>query len=53
VVPKTEEWIAFIGGGVVIRKILERLQLWEEPESRPQPAGLEQADIQYVPFFDS
>ena len=45
--------IAFIEGEEVIRKILEHLKLWEEPELRPPSAVPEQVDIQYVPFFDS
>ena len=45
--------IAFIEEEEVIRKILEHLKLWEEPEPRSPPAVPEQVDIQYVPFFDS
>jgi len=42
--------IAFIEEKAVIRKILLHLNRWEEPE--PLPAVPEQADVQYVPFFD-
>ena len=45
--------VSFIEEEAVIRKILEHLKLWEEPEPRPPPAVPEQVDIQYVPFFDS
>jgi hypothetical protein len=45
--------IAFIEEDVIIRKILEHLRLWEEPEPRPLLDVPEQGDIQYVPFFDS
>jgi hypothetical protein len=45
--------IAFIEEEAVIRKILEHLKLWWEPEPRPPPAVPEQVDIQYVPFVDS
>jgi hypothetical protein len=31
--------IAFIEEGEAIRKILEHLKLWEEPEPRPPPAA--------------
>jgi len=43
----------FIEEEVVIRKILEHLKRWEEPEPRPPPVVPEQVDIQYVPFFCS
>jgi hypothetical protein len=45
--------IAFIEEEQIIRKILEHLRLWEEPEPRSPPAVPEQVDIHYVPFFDS
>ncbi len=45
--------IAFIEEKAVIRKILEHLKLWLEPEPRPPPAVPEQGDLQYVPFFDT
>jgi hypothetical protein len=45
--------IAFIEEKAVIRKILEHLKLWLEPEPRPPPAVPEQVDLQYVPFFDT
>ena len=45
--------ISIIEEQEVIRKVLEHLKLWEEPEPHPLPAIPEQLDIQYVPFFDS
>ena len=45
--------ISIIEEQEVIRRILEHLKLWEDPEPRPPPAVPEQVDIQYVPFFDS
>ncbi len=45
--------ISFIEEEEVIRKILEHLKLWEEPEPRPPPAVPEQVEVQYIPFFDS
>jgi hypothetical protein len=45
--------ISFVEEEVVIRKILEHLRLWEDPEPRPPPAVPELVDLQYVQFFDS
>jgi hypothetical protein len=45
--------VAFIEESQGVRKILEHLKLWEEPEPRPPPVVPEQVDIQYFPFFDS
>ena len=45
--------IAFIEEEEVIRKILEHLKLWQEPEPRPPPAVPEQVDLEYVAFLDA
>ena len=45
--------ISIIEEGDVIRKIMEHLKLWEEPDPRPPPAVPEQVDIQYVRLFAS
>ena len=44
--------IAFIEEAAVIRKILEHLRLWEEPEPRAPPPLPAQMDIEYLPFLD-
>jgi hypothetical protein len=44
--------IASIEEGQIIRKILERPRLPEEPEPRPLPPVPEQLDVQYVPLND-
>ena len=44
--------IAFIEEEAVIRKILEHLRLWEEPEPRALPSLPVQMDIEYLPFLD-
>ena len=45
--------ISFIEEQNAIRKILEHLRLWKEPEPWHPPAVPEQVDIQYVSCFDS
>lgn len=44
--------IAFIEEAAIIRKILEHLRLWEEPEPRAPPPLPAQMDIEYLPFLD-
>ena len=42
--------VAVIDDGLVVRKILKHLKLWEEPLPRAPPEQL--PDIEYVPIFD-
>ena len=44
--------IAFIEEAAVLRKILENLRLWEEPEPRAPPPLPTQMDVEDLPFLD-